>query len=116
MEMMVAEVVMSRLKSSDHIPANLPVVSQLPLYLTGILYLRHFAPRRSRIYLPFASTQISVFCLGPPLQPGNTKSIMKLVRFLMKLNNESVTVELKNGTRLLSSLSHSKQCSVIQGQ
>lgn len=31
---------------------------------------------------------------------------MKLVRFLMKLNNESVTIELKNGSSSWSPLQH----------
>jgi small nuclear ribonucleoprotein D1 len=45
-----------------------------------------------RLPISFASTTSR-------LQPTTTqRATMKLVRFLMKLNNESVTIELKNGS------------------
>jgi len=40
--------------------------------------------------------------LEPQQSPFSFISTMKLVRFLMKLNNESVTIELKNGNLILT--------------
>ena len=62
--------------------------------------MRRHAARQLSTASPIISIEApsSVFCVNVCYTSKPSEFIMKLVKFLQKLNREQVTIELKNGT------------------